>query len=209
MFVIQREWKVRWEALPGKLTDALLKYHAIILVMRFYENIAARIVDKITLDALTLDTMKVARRLDAKEESRGEVGRQMFHICGQANIIAFLADYSVHQAILGYGYYMFFRERQRRRRLKQEGKPILKEDGSEDNLDDGEDGERVMIKKSATLALSRGLGLTFTAIGGGVGSMILPGWGTLLGSNLGDSLSGAVSDSLVAVTSPSSSSSSS
>ena len=173
--------------------------------MRLYENIAARIVDKITLDALTLDTMKVARRLNAKEENKGDIGRQMFQICGQANLISFLADYSVHQAILGYGYYVLFRERQRRRRLRREGKPILKEDGSEDDYDDCEDAERVMVKKSAALALSRGLGLTFTAVGGGVGSMLLPGWGTLLGSNLGDTLGGVVSDGFVAATSPSNS----
>lgn len=205
IYRLQREWKVRWEALPGKLTEAFAKYHVIILVMRLYESIAARIVDKITLDALTLDTMKVARRLNAKEENKVDVGRQMFQISGQANLIAFLADYSVHQAILGYGYYVLFRERQRRQRLRREGKPILKEDGSEDDMDDGEDGERVMVKKSATLALSRGLGLAFTAVGGGVGSMLLPGWGTLLGSNLGDTLGGVVSDGFVAATSPSNS----
>ena len=68
-----------------------MKYHLIVLVMRLYENIAANIVDKISLDALTLDTFKCAKRLDDKEENRVEVGKQMFNICGQANLIAFLA----------------------------------------------------------------------------------------------------------------------
>ena len=162
--------------------------------MRLYEKVASLIVDKITLDALTLDTFKVSRRLTAKEENRVEIGKQMFHICGQANLIAFLADYSVHQVILGYGYYTYIRERQRKRQLKSQS-----DNKTDDNGDEEEDNP--IVKKSATLVLSRGLGLAFTAIGGGMGSMLLPGWGTLLGSNLGDSLGGVVSEGVVSLTS--------
>lgn len=180
-----REWKLRWETFPSKLTEALVKYHVIVLVMRLYEHLASTFLDNISMDALTLDTFKCAKRIDAKEggESRVEVGKQMFTICGQANLVAFLADYSVHQLILGFGYYQFVRER-RRRQLK----------GREDADDGDEDNSHPIAKQSATLVLSRGLGLVFTAAGGAVGSMLYPGWGTLLGSNLGDSLGGVVSE---------------
>lgn len=177
-----REWKLRWESFPNKLTEALLKYHAIVLVMRCYEHVASTLVDKISMDALTIDTFKCAKRLDQKAENRIDVGRQMFGICGQANLIAFLADYSVHQLILGYGYYKYIRERRRRRENRN-------------NAEEEEEEEIHPIgKQSATLVLSRGLGLAFTAVGGAAGSMLYPGWGTLLGSNLGDSLGGVVSE---------------
>merc|ERR1719491_2579102 len=103
----------------------------------------------------------------------------MFSICGHANLIAFLADYSVHQMILGYGYYQYIRERRRRR---------------ENRDTEDEEESHPIVKQSATLVLSRGLGLVFTAAGGAAGSMLYPGWGTLLGSNLGDSLGGVVSE---------------
>jgi hypothetical protein len=165
--------------------------------MRFYEHIAAKIVDKITLDALTLDTFRAAKRLDGSEESRVEVGKQMVSICGNANIIAFLADYSVHQVILGIGYLTFIRERQKRRRMKKEASDNSNVDAS----DDEESEKHPIVKQSVTLMVSRGLGLVFTAAGGALGSMILPGWGTLLGSNMGDSLGSVVSEGSAALTS--------
>lgn len=199
----QREWKVRWEALPAKLTETLVKYHVIVLVVRLYEEIASRIVDNFTMDALTLDTFKVSRRLTAKEDDRSELGKQMFQICGQANLISFMADYSVHQAILGWGYYTYTRDRKRRRQSRLENQVTGKKNVDDDAaaVDDDDNKEFPIVKKSASLALSRGLGLAFTAVGGGVGSMLLPGWGTLLGSNFGDTLGGAVSDGVVALSS--------
>lgn len=178
------------------MTEALLKFHAITLVMRCYEHVADKIVDKMTLDDLTLDTFKQAKRLDAKEENRVEVGRQMFGISFRANLIAFLADYSVHQMILAYGYYAFVKERKRRKQLKDQ---VKKTDGIT-NYDDNtaeEEEQYPIVKKSGTLMVSRGLGLCFTAAGGAVGSMLYPGWGTLLGSNAGDSLGGIVADGVL------------
>lgn len=165
-----------------------MKYHVIVLVMRLYEHIASKVVDTFTLDGLTLDTFAHAKRLDAKTpDNRIEVGRQMFSVCWSANAIAFLADYSVHQVILGYGYFRYVQER-RRKRMKR---------GEEQ--DDAADEAPPIVKQSATLMLSRSLGLVFTAAGGAAGSMLLPGWGTLLGSNLGDSLGGAFSEGATAL----------
>jgi len=151
---------------------------------------------------LTLDTFKVARRLHAKEENKVEVGKEMFQICGQASLIAFLADYSVHQVIIGWGYYTYIRDRRRKQQLKLTSKHNTagttgSSGGKNDEDNKEEEGDFQIVKKSATLALSRGLGLMFTAVGGGFGSMLLPGWGTMLGSNLGDSIGGAVSDGAV------------
>ena len=171
-----------------------MKFHAIVLVMRFYEHIASKLVDKITLDALTIDTFKTAKRIDAKESNRSEVGKQMFSVCGSGNLIAVLADYSVHQLILGYGYYRFICERQRRRQSRLEAAKRSEDanDEEEENKDN-----HPFFKQSASLIASRSLGLFFTACGGAAGSMIMPGWGTILGSNLGDSLGAMVSETPV------------
>lgn len=173
------------------MTDAFLKFHAIVLVMRLYEYVASKIVDKITLDALTIDTFKTAKRIDSNENDRSEVGKQMFSVCLSGNLIAFLADYSVHQLILGYGYYSHIRARRKRRQER-----IEKEGSSQDSERDGEEDEEghPILKQSTSLMLSRSLGLVCTACGGAVGSMLMPGWGTLLGSNMGDSVGGLVSE---------------
>ena len=188
----QTEWKKRWESFPSKLTEALVKYHVIVLVMRLYEYLASQMVDAFTLDSLTLDTFKHAKRLDAKEkgENRVQVGTEMLSVCWSANLIAFLADYSVHQVILGYGYYRYIQRRRQRRQLKE----FAADSSEEKKNNDDDDDEQPIIKQSAVLVLSRTLGLTFTATGGAIGSMIVPGWGTLLGSNLGDSLGGIVAE---------------
>jgi hypothetical protein len=187
---LQKEWKIRWESFPSKLTEALVKYHVIVLVMRLYEHIASKVVDTFTLDSLTLDTFAHAKRLDTKNpDNRVEVGQQMFSVCWSANAIAFLADYSVHQVILGYGYYRYI---QRKRLLKQRT--------TEEERGDAADNKAPpLLKQSATLMLSRSLGLVFTAVGGAGGTMLLPGWGTLFGSNLGDSLGGAFSEAVSAL----------
>ncbi|CAB9517645.1 expressed unknown protein [Seminavis robusta] len=195
----QREWKIRWETFPSKLTEALVKYHVIVLVMRLYEHIASTMVDKFTLDSYTLDTFKHSKRIDAKEKDNSiQVGRQMFSACWSANLIAFLADYSVHQVILGYGYYRYVQQRRKKRQLS-EFATDSSSSANDNNDNDDDDQKPPIAKQSAVLVLSRTLGLTFTATGGAVGSMILPGWGTLLGSNFGDSLGGVVADATSAM----------
>ena len=165
----QREWNSRWKAYPEKVGIAFVKYHAVVIVMRIYERLASNVVDLITLDKLTRDTFKEAKRVSEKDN--GRIGREMFTACMYANLIAFLADYTVHQAILCYTHYLAVRKIRDRKNVA--------------NAD--ADGKK-LAKRSALLLLSRAFGLTMASIGGAIGSLFLPGWGTVGGTNFGDGL---------------------
>jgi len=169
------------EALPHRIMVAYLKYHAIVLVMRFYEYVASKMVDDEELDKLTMDTFDAAKR--CSRENKDGVAREMMKVCWNANLISFMADYSVHQVILAFGYYKYIQEQRRK---------VKSGNGDDNDSTDGEihAGSLAMsfMRKSTLLALSRGISLAFASIGGGIGSSYWPGWGTLAGTNFGDSL---------------------
>lgn len=166
------------------MLTAFAKYHAITLVMRLYELIADKYYDKVTLDKLTMDPFSASLRISAKGESDTTVARQMFHTTFWANMIAFMADYSVHQAILCYGFYIYTKDK--RKKIRE----------GEETEEEGFHGAVMtsMMKKSTQLFISRGFGLFCSSIGGAVGTIVWPGWGTLLFSNMGEGASGVLLD---------------
>ena len=174
------------EALPQKIMVAYLKYHAIVLVMRLYEHFASKIVSEERLDKLTLDTFDASKRL--APVSKDGITRDMTLVCWHANLISFLAEYSVNQVILAFGYYKYVQEQRRK----------IKSGGDDSESTDGEihAGSLMLsfMKKSTLLALSRGINLAFASIGGGVGSSLWPGWGTLAGTNFGESIGSTLTD---------------
>lgn len=168
------------ETFLPSLNFAMVKFHATILIMRVYEHIADNfLVDIETLDRLTMDTFKCARRR-AKEVQGFELASEMMRTCWTANMISYLADYSVHQIILAYGYYVY--SQQKRRRPK---------DGN-----DEPNGALALVTRSTMLATSRLLQLALSSVGGAVGSLVLPGWGTLAGVNFGDGVAATIVEEL-------------
>jgi hypothetical protein len=196
ILLLQKEWTIRWSNFPERCAYAVLKYQTITLVMRFYEYIFSKHVDAITLDKLTKDPFQAAIRTSkVTGPDSKEIIRPMFDTCLWSNAIAFLADYSVHQVILAFTYYMYCRERRRRIVLERQEYQALKaageeEESSDEESDDSDVGAIAMTfgLKSSKLVVSRGLGLVACAAGGAYGSYWWPGWGTTVGSSLGDSL---------------------
>ena len=167
------------EGLPRRIAVAFAKYHSIALLMRLYEHIASRFVDEETLDKLTIDLFDCAKRTAESKVGR-DLAYEMVWTCGRANMIAFLADYSVHQVILAYGYYVY---------IQQQRRKILYKSGSNKGSELHKGALALsFMKKSTYLALSRGLALGCSSLGGAIGSVMWPGWGTLAGANLGDSI---------------------
>lgn len=144
--------------------------------MRLYEHVASLYVTEDVLDKLTMDTFEAAKRANDTSDS---IGPYMLRTCWKANMISFMADYSVHQVILAYGYYIYIQEQ--RRRLK-----VSPSDYLDQSLHHGSIAIS-FLRKSTLLAVSRIVGLGFSSIGGALGSTVWPGWGTLVGSNVGDS----------------------
>lgn len=83
-------------------------------MMRVYESVSAKMYDQVMVDKLTIDTYSST----LKREKAGvkTTIREMTAECWYANLIAYLADYSVHQMILAFGYAVYIREQ--RRKLK-------------------------------------------------------------------------------------------
>jgi hypothetical protein len=184
-----------------------MKYHAITLVMRLYEEVASRFVSNVMLDKLTLDTFASAKRRQ-RESSDNKANfsiKDMTREGWYANFIAFLADYSVHQVILAYGYYVYIRQHQLEKRQKRLAAAANQGKESADNSDDSDDdpllhpGSLVLsfTKKSTLLALSRIIALAMASVGGALGTMLVPGWGTLAGTNFGDGIAASLTDDFV------------
>jgi hypothetical protein len=177
---LKTEWNQRLESIPRRIAVAFAKYHAIVMVMRFYEHVASKYVDEVAIDKLTMDTFECAKRT-ARTEEGGKLFNSTLSTCLRANTISFLADYSVHQIILAYGYYLYIQAK--KKRIQQ-------------NNEDLQQGSLVLsfIHKSALLVFSRVVGLVLSSGGGAVGTLFWPGWGTLAGTNLGDSLALSLTD---------------
>lgn len=124
----------------------------------------------------------------------------VFHTCWRANLLTYLADFSVHEVILLFGYYAYVRDQRRLRRKQQQVSP-----------DDEEEDDRVVspaifiytvVKSSTLLAISRAMGLVLSSLGGALGSFVAPAWGSLAGANLGDGLAMALSEEITGPQSP-------
>ncbi|VEU44071.1 unnamed protein product [Pseudo-nitzschia multistriata] len=206
------EWDKRWTTFPNKFVTALVKYHSVTLILRFYEYLAAKLVDMHKLNKLTVDPFAMARRMSSRIEAKSPPGKtetvrdhklsvtaSMTTTTLWANLLPFCADYSLHQALLCYAYFRYY-SYQRQRRL------LAASPSSEDDDEDTANGASTLIteddrelardlgQKSLRLATNRGVGLVCSAVGAGVGTVVWPGWGTIVFSALGDATGGMITD---------------
>jgi hypothetical protein len=264
------EWSKRWKTFPKKAQVALVKYHALVLFMRFYEYMIGKCVkdglfllDRLTKDAFKAAIVKSRRRmeeqqfvLERKNYSTKNYAMEMFETCVYSNAISFLADYSIQQGILIYGYYLYVKKVQRNNRLERlqqeqslnldyelvpsvqddlvlppqeeggggggggvctEGGVEAKDGGDHENEKEQQEQQQSQSEcnissyipkdivhyqsgglllsfmyKSSQLLVSRAIGLLMAGIGGAVGSLMKPGWGTVVGVQLGDACVGAL-----------------
>ena len=197
-----------------KFVTAFTKYHAVTIILRLYEYIADKLVlrgDLQLMDKITMDPFQMSKRISLKIESKPNctetvrdypiyVGTTMTSTTFYANLLSFCADYSLHQGLLCYGYYKYYNY-QRTKRLDIATSDLDSFGNSDSNSNftsDITEDEKLLAKdlgmKSSKLLSNRGLGLICNAIGGGIGSIIWPGWGTIIFSSLGDSVSGMILD---------------
>ncbi|KAG7342650.1 hypothetical protein IV203_020594 [Nitzschia inconspicua] len=171
------EWEKRWKTFPNKFLVALSKYHAVTLVLRTYEYVASLCCTTETLDKLTMDyfaaSKTMSRKVDVKNE-KAHCFARMTDCTFWANLLYYLADYSVYQAFFVYGYYVYYQ------RQKKQKKMLTKDDKVEL--------AKSLAVTSGHLMSSRSLGLIFSAFGGGIGMIVWPGgWGTLMLSAMAES----------------------
>ena len=135
-----------------------------------------------------------------------ELAKCMFSTCLWANIIPFLAELTVQQGVLIYGYGVYYVAKQKRIKKKQE----MADHGSneeevkeiqcteEDEKDENDVNESAyalsLMFRSSRLSISRTMSWIAASGGGALGSVIYPGWGTVFGIQIGDTVVGALID---------------
>ena len=178
------------------------------------------------MDNLTRDPYQASRRtsqlLHNQEHSPGkvissngienstsrELMKRMFDTCIWANIIPFLAELTVQQGVLIYGYVVYYRAKTRRKREREESKDV--EDDDEDNEEpllppaqckeeDKSDDDMSayalsLMFRSSRLTIAKSMSWIVASAGGAVGSAVYPGWGCVFGIQIGDTVVGALID---------------
>ncbi len=145
---------------------------------------------------------KVISSSDGKETSTNrELVKRMFSTCIWANIIPFLAELSVQQGVLIYGYVVYYLDKQRRRRRRELAEEERNNNDANEDEDetDEEDVDTSayalsLVFRSSRLSIARSMSWISASAGGAVGSAIYPGWGTVFGIQVGDAVVGALID---------------
>eukprot|EP00586_Coscinodiscus_wailesii_P005992 CAMPEP_0172489688 /NCGR_PEP_ID=MMETSP1066-20121228/19870_1 /TAXON_ID=671091 /ORGANISM="Coscinodiscus wailesii, Strain CCMP2513" /LENGTH=342 /DNA_ID=CAMNT_0013257745 /DNA_START=181 /DNA_END=1209 /DNA_ORIENTATION=- len=175
------EWSHRKALLPQKTIIAFFKLQSSTLLMRFYEYLASRYISTAILDKLTMDVFKASKRNQSltKSPSSSATFKTMYSTCLWANAIAFLADGTVQQVIFISGYWVYLQKRRRKRKKSSGGK-------KEDTAIGGE--VLNVVLKSMRLTVARASAWVVSSVGGALGSVAYPGYGTIFGIQLGDSI---------------------
>jgi hypothetical protein len=145
------------------------------------------------MDKLTRDPYQAAIRtsqiLHNREHSNGgettanrELARRMFATCTWANIIPFLAELTVQQGVLIYGYGAYYTARHKRRKNREAAK---EESGGEPECDESDKHEETayalsLFFRSCHLTVARSASWLVASAGGAAGSVVLPGWVSLI-----------------------------
>ena len=196
---------------------ALIKYHAVTLILRSYEFIASKIVNLQKLDKLTTDPFAISKRMATKlreqkspsQTTNSTTTSEKIDVCVSmtqtalwANFLPFFADYSLHQGLLCYGYYKLYSYKRKQRLAERLGTspadPDEQDEAVESDIAADLQERRVLVTdlgtKSSRLASNRGFGWIGSSVGAGIGSIVWPGWGTILVSSLFDVACGNVVD---------------
>mmetsp|Transcript_17409 Transcript_17409/g.19949 ORF Transcript_17409/g.19949 Transcript_17409/m.19949 type:complete len:417 (+) Transcript_17409:216-1466(+) len=217
------EWKKRWKTFPLKVLTALAKFHAVTFILRSYEYLADKVFhcNLYTMDKLTMDPFQMSKRLVVELEKKSPstmsskkdtvMDHKVYVISTMtattfwSSVLSFGADYSLHQGLLCYGYYKYYNY-QRQKRLTIISAAAAAADDDSDYSDDCNyssaiaitDDDKLLaldlVKKSFRLGGNRTVGLLCSAVGGGLGSVVWPGWGVIVGSAVGDNVAGLIVD---------------
>lgn len=213
----------------GTLTDGSVAISNSTNSTKLTNEQAVTIMDKLTRDTFQA-SLRTSQVLHNSEHSPGkvmsadgletstsrELRSQMFTTCLWANIIPFLAELTVQQGVLIYGYGVYYLEKKRKRKEREERKKSeahdlnLHDEGckeeedknTQQQADESNDGDDVseaayalsFVFRSSRLSIARSMSWIVASFGGAVGSPIYPGWGTVFGNQIGDALVGALID---------------
>ncbi len=174
----------------------------------FSHEQAVAIMDKLTRDPFqaSLRTSQILRKREhangkvvsstsgTEVQTSRELAKRMFSTCMWANIIPFLAELTVQQGVLIYGYGAYYMAKHRRRKKRESMEVGGSEwEGEEDKHDESAYALSLFFR-SCHLTVARSASWLVASAGGAAGSVVLPGWGTVFGIQIGDAVAGALFD---------------
>jgi hypothetical protein len=198
-------WLSYWRHnLKGRAFPALVEYQATDLVLRFYQAVISLFVSREVLfrmiqnpiyRALAMASVPPSLAFGSKDLLL--LGADMWAVTMWSNLLFFCANITVRQGLLFYSFH------NRRLRTGNQATPMATSttattNGQNINVENAdvrpsssrsseEDVESVIAAASWKLVYTKSRRYFLSAIGAGVGSMIWPGWGTLIGMGVGDS----------------------
>ena len=176
---------------------------------------AVSVMDKLTRDPFQA-SLRTSQLLHNQEHSPGkvlsldgnettthrELVSRMFSTCLWANAIPFLAELTVQHGVLFYGYGVYYLEKRRKRKEREERLRSEKDANGDANnkhntgKDTGDEDECIaesayalsFALKSSHLTISKSMSWIAASAGGAMGSYVRPGWGTVFGIQFGDTI---------------------
>lgn len=188
---------------PHRCMNALLRFHATTLVMRWYEHMALSIFSIRTVDKLTKDPYLSAKRKYVRNDrDKVKAGKQMLSTSLYSSAIAILSDLTVQQTVLTFGYALYYYRHHLKVRATLSEKKQKK--GASDGVfpsstaaADAALSGGILLKfifDSSSLLVSRTVAWLASSIGASLGTMIFPGLGTVAVSQMFDGLAVSIYD---------------
>lgn len=161
-----------WSIWGDKIFPALFKYNATLLTMFLYKSAVAMFVSQITLHRLSQHPYERALVLGRVGSDRLSVAFQVLPMSLWSNALFFLSSSTVHEIMLFHSYRKEYQwSRARRDELAEER------------------ATRNWVKSSWEVLFRQTTGFLWSAVGASLGSVVLPGWGTLFGMGAGEEFS--------------------
>lgn len=163
-------WKLYWIEVKQRVLPPLVKYQATMLLLQLLQHALTSLVSGDTLLKMNQHPPRRARSIAERESDRILVGTEVFVASLWANLLFYGTNWMVSQIACLYDFY--FRQRllaRRRGSVYCDKEDIV-----------------YLANDSWAILVSNGRRYLYSSLGAGLGSIILPGWGTLVGTGMGD-----------------------
>lgn len=163
-------WKLYWIEFRQRVLPPTFDFLSTQLVMQCFHQYLLMICSKETFLHLTQHPPRRAVAIASREPDRIKAGMEVFVVSLWANIVFFAANYTVSQIGTLYHYYVW------RRRVARSGAQTYDQDRFMEDL----------TTDSWKIFSMNIMCYFYSSVGAGLGTIFSPGFGTLLGTGLGD-----------------------
>ncbi|KAG7366415.1 hypothetical protein IV203_029085 [Nitzschia inconspicua] len=159
------EWKLYWQRFKARVWPAIYEYHFTLSIMYFLQAVMGRLVSKETMLRIMQHPYHRAIAVSKSSKDRIEVGTESFITCLWSNAMFFSASYIFGQTMILYNYH----------------RSLIRGTAQHE-------ADRMLKVSSWRLITTMVRRYYSSALGSGIGSIIWPGAGTMIGMGIGDGI---------------------